>query len=59
MVSGSIVFATTPVDNELALLDAVLCQVETHLDGSGATLFYGFVGDTGCADVVGLDWAIS
>ena len=37
--------------HQWALLDAVVDPVETHVNGSRATLFHGFVGDTGCAEL--------
>ncbi len=42
-----IVFETTaPVDDELAVGDAVFNPVETHVDGFGAALFDGIVGNS-------------
>jgi hypothetical protein len=49
MMSGRVVFA-----KKSARLSLPQHPAETHVNGSGATLFYGFVGDTGCADFVGL-----
>ena len=51
-VVGEIVGAAAPVDDELALADAVADPVETHVDGLGAALFDGVVYDPGGAVVV-------
>ena len=42
-----------PVNVELALPDAVPDPIEAHIDGFGATLLDGVVGDAGCGAVVG------
>ena len=45
-VVRKIVRAASPVYVELALLDSVLDPVESHVDGLGAALLDGVVGDT-------------
>jgi hypothetical protein len=50
-----IVSAAAPVDKELALGNAVSDQVEAHVDGFGAALFYSVVGNTRGTGVVALD----
>ena len=51
-VIGKVLGAFAPIDLELFLLDSVLNPVETHINGFGAALFDGFVGDTGSGGVV-------
>ena len=50
-----VVSALAPVDDELALADAVLDPVEFHIDAFGAALLDGVVGDAGGDGIVGLD----
>jgi len=56
MVLGEVVseIALTfgPVDEELALTNAVAYPVELHVHGFGATLFHGVIGDAGGCTVV-------
>ncbi len=54
-VVSQIVSAAAPVDKELALGDAVSDPVEAHVDGFGAALFDGVVGNARGTGVVGLD----
>ncbi len=54
-VIGIVVETTAPVDDELAVGDAVFNPVETHVDGFGAALFDGIVGNSGGASIIGLD----
>ena len=51
----SIVVAALPVDDELALTDAVADPVVAHVDGYGAALFDCVIGDAGCCAVVDFD----
>jgi hypothetical protein len=59
MVFGEVVShvggAAFPVDNELALADAVADPVEAHVNGFGAFLSDGVIGDAHGILVVGLD----
>ena len=48
-VIGQIVFSTGPVDEEFAFADTIFDPVKTHVDGFGAPLFDGVVGDAGGA----------
>jgi len=50
-----IVGAALPVDNELALTDAVADSVIAHVDGFGTALFDCVIGNAGCCAVVGFD----
>jgi hypothetical protein len=54
-VVGEIVFTSTPMNYELALLDYVADPVKAHVYGFGATLFYCFIGYASRACIVGLD----
>jgi hypothetical protein len=54
-VVGEIVFTSTPMNNELALLDSVADPVKVHVYGFGSTLFDCFVGDASIACIVGVD----
>ena len=47
--------AGAPVDEEVALADAILEPVESHVHGFGAFLFDGVVGEAGGRGVVSLD----
>ena len=51
-VVGFVECASAPIDDELALADAVTDPVEAHVDGFGSALFYGVIGDTGGCVVV-------
>ena len=56
MVFGKIVglveSAAAPVDEELALANAVANPVEAHIDSLGAPLFHRVVGNTSCGVIV-------
>jgi hypothetical protein len=54
-VVGSIGDTAAPVDNELALADAVTDPIKTHVHGFGSFLFDRVVGDAGGSAVVGDD----
>jgi len=54
-VIGKIVFALGPVDEELALADAIADPVKAHVDGFGPALFDGVVGNAGGTGIVGID----
>jgi hypothetical protein len=54
-VVGEIVFTSTPMNYELALLDSVTHPVKSHVYGFGATLFDCFSG----ACIFGLDGCCS
>ena len=54
-IIGIVVDALSPVDEELAVLDAIFDPVEMHVDGFGATLFYFVIGDAGGNGIVSLD----
>jgi hypothetical protein len=54
-VVGSVGDAAAPVDNELALADAVADPIKTHVHGFGSFLFDRVVGDAGGSAVVGDD----
>jgi hypothetical protein len=58
-VVGEIVFTSTPINNELTLLDSVADPVKAHVYGFGSTLFDCFVGDASGACIVGLDGCCS
>ena len=51
-VVGVVEFAFLPVDVELFLIHAVAYPVKTHVDGFGAFLFNGIVGDTGGSCII-------
>lgn len=53
-IIGEIVGSTFPVDEELALLDAILYPVKTHVHSFGSALFDGVVGYSCGAGIVGL-----
>ena len=55
-IIGIIVNAAFPINKELPLLDPVSHPIEPHVNGLGATLFHGGVGNTGSASVIGLNW---
>ena len=59
MVFGKVISfienALFPVYKKLALADAVMNPIETHVDGFGALLFDTLVGNTSCSAVVSLD----
>ena len=59
MVFGEVVSlveaAFFPVDVELTLADAVADPIKPHVDGLGALLFDGVIGDAGGGAVVSLD----
>lgn len=55
VVVAKVVAARTPVYQELALVDAVLDPVETHVHGLGLALAYGAVGDASGANIVYLN----
>jgi hypothetical protein len=54
-VVGSVGDAAAPIDNELALADAVADPIETHVHGFGPFLFDRVVGNAGGSAVVGDD----
>jgi hypothetical protein len=54
-VIGQIVRATAPMDDELALGHAIAHPIEVHVNGLGATLFDGVVGNASGTGVVGLN----
>jgi hypothetical protein len=54
-VVSSVGDAVAPVDNELALRDAVADPIETHVHGFGPSLFDRVVGNAGGSAVVGDD----
>ena len=56
----SIQLAFSPKHMELFLLDSVADPIKAHVDGFGAALLYGVVGDACCccADDVGADQAV-
>jgi hypothetical protein len=56
---GEIVFTSTPMNYELALLDSVADPVKSHVYGFGPTLFDCSVGDASGACIVGLDGCCS
>ena len=47
--------AFSPVDEKLALFDAISDPIKSHVHCFGTTLFDGLVADAGCAGVVGLN----
>ena len=47
--------AFSPVDEKLALFDAISDPIKSHVHCFGTSLFNGLVADAGCAGVVGLD----
>ena len=51
-----VVGAAAPMDEELSLVDAVSDPVKSHVNGLGAALLYGFVGNAGGTCIVCLDW---
>jgi len=55
-VVSEIVLTFGPVDEELALMNAIADPVELHVHCLGATLFDGVIGDSGGCTVVGLHW---
>ena len=55
-VVGQIVSPAAPVNDELALVDAIADPVETHVHGFGSALFDSAVRDASSTGVVGLDW---
>ena len=55
-VVGAVQLAFTPEDGELVLFDAVTDPIKSHVDGFGAFLFDGVVGDSSCGGVVGDNW---
>ena len=54
-VIGIVFEASAPVDEEITLGDAVFDPVEAHVDGFGAALFDGIIGNTGGAGIICLD----
>ena len=54
-IIGQIVGAPPPMDHVLALLHPILDPEEPHVHGFRSPLLDGFVGNSGCADIVGLD----
>ncbi len=54
-VVGLVGDTAAPVDNELALADAVTDSIKTHVHGFGSFLFDRVVGDAGGSAVVGDD----
>ena len=54
-VVGQVVSSAAPVDEELALVDAVSDPVKAHVNGFGAALLHCVVGDPGGAGVICLD----
>ena len=56
VVVTHVVGAGAPINVKLALFYSVLYPVESHVDGFGADLFAGFVGNGDCCGVVYLDW---
>ena len=55
VVVGEVATARLPLDDELAVLDAILEPVETHVDGLGALLFDSVVEDASGDAVVSCD----
>ena len=55
-IIGKICGARAPVYIELVLLDTILNPIETHVHGSGLTLFHGFVGKAYSGGVVNFNW---
>ena len=55
VVVCKILGALAPMDEEMALADAVSDPIEAHVHGFGSSLFDGVVADAGGAGVVGLD----
>jgi hypothetical protein len=53
-VVGFVATTFCPVNVKLALADAVADPVEAHVNGLGAFLFDGVVGDAGGGAVIGL-----
>lgn len=50
-----VVTSTTPMDNELSLIDAIAYPIESHVDRLGAALLDCIVDDAGSACVVCLN----
>ena len=55
-IIGKVGFSGFPMDIELALSYTVPDPVETHVDGAGAVLLDGVVGDAASGGIVSLDW---
>jgi hypothetical protein len=55
-VTGKVANASSPVHEELALVDAVTYPVKSHVNCSEAPLCYSFIGNSSGASVVCLDW---
>jgi hypothetical protein len=60
MVLGKVVseifFTSTPMNDEVALLDSIADPVKAHVNCFGSALFDCFVGNASGAGTVGLDW---
>ena len=54
-IVGEIGFSGCPENLEVSLFDAIAYPVETHVDGPGALLVDGIVGDSAGGRVVGLN----
>ena len=54
-VVGLVECAAAPVDDKLPLSYAIAYPVEAHVDGFGAALLHGIVGDAGGGAIVGYD----
>lgn len=54
-VIGEIVFAFGPIDKKMALADAITDPIKTHVDGLGATLFDGVIGNAGSTSIVSVN----
>ena len=56
-VVGKVIGPTAPMDDVLALGNAVLDPVETHVHDAGAALLDSVIDDASGAGVVSLDWS--
>lgn len=54
-IIGIVVGAFAPVDNKVALVDAIFDPIKSHVHGLGATLAYCVIYDASGACVIGLN----